>query len=170
MKQISIIAVIFLLLISMAISFILTISLYKPQAVLPVEFMENNETIENSNNLDENGVVNFLFDDIVGFRFDGFIDCDLNGDGEIERVTLFTGGNNVEIERGWDLGAHVIIEEKTHQIWFNSVGSVKSATVFTFHDERQGVLVVVYGNVGDTLYLLFFEEGELSVQLLLGTP
>jgi len=103
------------------------------------------------------------------FSFDGFIDCDLDGDGEMERVTFFTGGNNIDLERGWDLGAHTIIKEKTHQIWFNSIGSVKSAAIFTFYDNRQGVLVVVYGNIGDMLYLLSFEEGELSVQLLLGT-
>ena len=106
-------------------------------------------------------------DDIVGFRFDGSINCDLDGDGKIEMVTLFTGQNQND-EYGWDLGVGVRIKEKKHQVWLNTVGSSRSSMLFEFANGCQGVLLVVSGNVGDTLYLINFEDGELKARLILG--
>ena len=100
--------------------------------------------------------------------FDGHIDCDLNGDGKDERVTFFTAQNQVDydlgmIPTGWDLGAYTTLEGETYQIWFNTVGSVKSVQAYTLSDGSQALLVVCFGNVQDDVFQINFRDNELLI-------
>lgn len=92
--------------------------------------------------------------------FDGYIDCDINGDSILEQIIFFTGSNQNE---GWDLAAYTMIEGISYQIWFQVAGSVKSVLPHTLADGRQALMVNCFGNTGDEIFWLIFEEYGFKV-------
>lgn len=105
--------------------------------------------------------------------FDGSVSCDLNGDGITEDVTFFTGRNETGfyqglIPDGWDLAAYAEMEGKPYQIWFNIVGSVRSAGLDTLENGQEVLHVVCSSNVGTEEFQLRFEHDQLKLFSLTG--